>query len=130
MNIYEVAKFLEVEIVNGTANPAPEIEQAFESNLMSDVLTVETDKMSLITGLAKPQTIRTAEMSDVSCIVFLRGKKVTHEMQQLAIELGITLFKYSNSMLKTIGNLNNGGFKAVYLFMIAYILNSQENKRD
>ena len=114
MNVLEVAKLLDAQIVSGPANPGPEIERAFASDLMSDVLTVETDKMLLITGLANPQTIRTAEMSDVSCIVFVRGKKVTDEMQQLATELGITMLECKSSMFKTAGILYNAGVKAVY----------------
>lgn len=114
MNVFEVAKLLDARIVNGPAEPAPDIERAFASDLMSDVLTVETDKMMLITGLANPQTIRTAEMSDVNCIVFVRGKKVSSEMQQLASELGITLLECKSSMFKTAGILYNAGVKAVY----------------
>ena len=114
MNVKEVAILLDAQIVSGPADPGPDIERAFASDLMSDVLTVETDKMMLITGLANPQTIRTAEMSDVSCIVFVRGKKVTNEMQQLATELGMTLLECRSSMFKTAGILYNAGVKAVY----------------
>ncbi len=114
MNVLEVAKLLDAQIVSGPSNPGPEIERAFASDLMSDVLTVETEKMLLITGLANPQTIRTAEMSDVNCIVFVRGKKVTNEMQQLATELGITTLECKSSMFKTAGILYNAGVKAVY----------------
>ena len=114
MNVLEVAKLLDAQIVTGPSFPGPDIERAFASDLMSDVLTVETDKMMLITGLANSQTIRTAEMSDVSCIVFVRGKKVSKEMQQLATELGITLLECSSSMFKTAGILYNAGVKPVY----------------
>lgn len=114
MNVFELAKLIEAEIVSGPGCPGPDIERAFASDLMSDVLTIETDKMMLITGLANPQTIRTAEMSDVSCIVFVRGKKVTKEMRQLANELGITLLECRSSMFKTAGILYNAGVKAVY----------------
>ena len=114
MNIVELAKLIDAEIVSGTIFQSPDIERAFASDLMSDVLTVETDKMMLITGLANSQTIRTAEMSDITCIVFVRGKKVTQEMQHLANELGITLLECRSSMFKTAGILYNAGVKAVY----------------
>ena len=114
MNVFEVSKLLDAEIVSGPAFPDMIIERAFASDLMSDVLTVQTDKMMLITGLANPQTIRTAEMSDVTCIVFVRGKKVSKEMQQMASELGITLLECRSSMFKTAGILYNAGVKAVY----------------
>ncbi len=58
---------------------------------MSDVLTVNCDNLLLITGLANLQAIRTAEMSDIDCILFVRNKSVSPEMKSLAEELGITL---------------------------------------
>ena len=48
--------------------------------LMSDVLTVEADDAVLITGLANIQAIRTAEMADISCILFVRDKEITPNM--------------------------------------------------
>jgi hypothetical protein len=50
---------------------------AFASDLMSDVLTLKNDNLVLITGLATLQTIRTAEMADINCIIFVRNKKVS-----------------------------------------------------
>ncbi len=50
---------------------------AFGSDLMSDVLTLEDHDLLLITGLANPQTIRTAEMADIKMIIIARGKEIT-----------------------------------------------------
>ena len=114
MKALEIAKLLDAKIITSPSEDGPEIERAFASDLMSDVLTVETEKMTLITGLANPQTIRTAEMSDVNCIIFVRGKKVTTEMHELATELGITVLECRSSMFKTAGILYNAGIKALY----------------
>lgn len=52
-----------------------EVHTACGSDMMSDVLAFVKDQAVLLTGLCNPQVIRTAEMMDVICIVFVRGKK-------------------------------------------------------
>ena len=42
--------------------------------MMSDVLAYVKDQAVLLTGLNNPQVVRTAEMMDMVCIVFVRGK--------------------------------------------------------
>ena len=43
--------------------------------MMSDVLAYVKDQAVLLTGLNNPQVVRTADMMDMICIVFVRGKK-------------------------------------------------------
>jgi len=62
------------------------VEQAFASDLMSDVLTVKTNEFILITGLANVQAIRTAEMSDTPYLLICRGKEVSEDMLELAAD--------------------------------------------
>ena len=114
MNLTQLSALLDARIVSKRGDPGLEIELAFASDLLSDVLTVESEKMLLITGLANPQTIRTAEMSDITCILFVRGKKATPEMKKLANENGITLLECNSSMFRTAGILYGAGIKPVY----------------
>ena len=90
------------------------ISAAFASDLMSDVLTLDTDALMLITGLCNQQTIRTAEMADISCILIVRGKNITPEMLTLANENNMIVIQCSYSMFKTVGILYNAGMKPVY----------------
>lgn len=87
---------------------------AFGSDLMSDVLTLEDQDILLITGLANPQTIRTAEMADISLIIIARGKEVTQEMKELAIENEMTLLSSPFSLFKVCGLLYEYGLKPIY----------------
>lgn len=87
---------------------------AFGSDLMSDVLTLEDDDILLITGLANPQTIRTAEMADIKMIIIARGKEITNEMKQLAEDNGITLLSSPFSLFKVCGLLHEQGLKPVF----------------
>lgn len=98
-----------------TGNPFNvEIANGFCSDLMSDVLTIDTDKMLLITGMTNIQTIRTAEMADVTCILLVRNKKATKEMISLADENGMIVLETSFSMFRSAGELYKAGLKPVY----------------
>lgn len=91
-----------------------EVEFAFASDLMSDVLTVKSEKLLLITGLANIQAVRTAEMSDLQAIVFVRNKRVSEDMIRLAQENCIVLIEYPGTMFRVSGLLYILGVKAVY----------------
>ncbi|KAB2871636.1 MAG: hypothetical protein F9K37_02715 [Bacteroidales bacterium] len=91
-----------------------EVECAFASDLMSDVLTVKSDKLLLITGLANIQAVRTAEMSDLQAIVFVRNKRVSEDMIRLAQENCIVLIEYPGTMFRVSGLLYSLGVKPVY----------------
>jgi predicted transcriptional regulator len=114
MNLNEVISLLNARVICGEDKLQKNIASAFASDLMSDVLTIESDNLLLITGLANLQTIRTAEMSDISSILFVRGKRATPEMIELATENHITLLECEGSMFKTAGVLYNAGIKPVF----------------
>ena len=114
MKLREVVELLNAKVVSGEAHLDAEVEYVFASDLMSDVLTIETDNLLLITGLANLQTIRTAEMSDISKIIFARKKKATDEMIRLAAENDMILIECDYSMFKSSGILFKSGVKPVY----------------
>lgn len=114
MKIQEVVSIIGGEVLCCNHLLERDVEFAFASDLMSDVLTTQVDKMLLLTGLANLQAIRTAEMSDISCVVFVRNKKVTPEMISLASELGIIIIECKLSMFSTSGKLFTNGLKPVF----------------
>jgi predicted transcriptional regulator len=114
MKISEIVKMIGGSVVAGNKNSDIEFEMAFASDLMSDVLTVKTDNLLLLTGLVNIQAIRTAEMSDIACIIFVRNKKVTAEMIRIATESKITIIQSPFSMFKVSGLLYNTGIKPVF----------------
>ncbi|HOG20585.1 MAG: DRTGG domain-containing protein [Salinivirgaceae bacterium] len=114
MNHKEVAKVLNARIITGEGGEQTEYQYVFASDLMSDVLTIDTEHLILLTGLANLQAIRTAEMSDISCIVLVRGKKATEDMIQLAIENEQTIIECSYSMFKASALLYNAGLESLY----------------
>jgi len=114
MTIKEIAECVSAEIKIGHDNLDFEIKAGFASDLMSDVLTIETDDILLVTGLVNLQSIRTAEMSDIKCILFVRNKIVTTEMLEVARENGMVILQSPLSMFMAIGKLFSAGLKAVY----------------
>lgn len=114
MKLKEIANILNAKVVCGEQNLDREITHVFASDLMSDVLTVNTSNLLLLTGLTNIQTIRTSEMSDVTNIVLVRNKAANEEMIALAEENGIVMLECSYSMFKASGILYNAGLNPVY----------------
>ena len=80
----DIIKLLDATCICGARKLHDPIQHAFAADLMSDVLRLNTEGLLLITGMANPQVIRTAEMADIPFILFVRDKQITAEMQQLA----------------------------------------------
>jgi len=113
MDLSVVIELLDARVVSGEIE-GEVVERGFCSDLMSDVLTLETDKMLMVTGMANLQTIRTAEMADIHCILLVRNKKATEEMVKLAVESGIVLLETAMSSFRSCGILYGAGLKPVY----------------
>jgi len=114
MKISEIVETLDANIICGDEFVESDVVRGFASDLMSDVLTLDTDKMILITGLANMQTIRTAEMADVQCLLFVRNKQITQEMLDLAKENDMILLQCKYSMFNAVGKLYCAGLNPVY----------------
>jgi len=88
---------------------AVEIENAYASDLMSDVLAFAWPGTLLLTGLTNVQIVRTAQMMDIPAVVFVRGKRPQEEAIALAKSVGMPLFVSSKSMYETCGLLYKVG---------------------
>lgn len=114
MKLAEIASILNAKVICGSFSANDEVNHAFSSDLMSDVLTLDIENMLLITGLANVQTIRTAEMADIKYIVFVRNKKATEEILELAVENGMVILESSYSLFRASGLLYKAGLQPVY----------------
>ena len=79
---------------------------------MSDVLAYAENEAVLLTGLVNPQVVRTAEMMDIVCLVFVRGKEPTETMIQLAEERSLVLMSTEKGMFTSCGILYTAGMKS------------------
>jgi predicted transcriptional regulator len=114
MKIEEIRYLLNAKISSLPKSRDCEYNYAFASDLMSDVLRIRPDEVILITGLCNLQTIRTAEMSDINCVVLGRGKQPNDEMKRLAQDNNITLMYCDYSVYKICSILSKEGIKPLY----------------
>ncbi|WP_372775902.1 hypothetical protein [Mangrovibacterium sp.] len=114
MKISEICELLSAELICGDKQLNGQIEKGYSSDLMSDVLTLDTDHLLLITGMCNLQTIRTAEMADIRYIVFVRNKKASAEMLELAREHNICIMESPFTMFRASGTLFMAGLNPVY----------------
>ncbi len=109
MKISEIKELLEARVVAGEDILDHDVFSACCSDMMSDVLAYVKDQGVLITGLVNPQVVRTANMMDMVCIVFVRGKEPTSEMIELASECGIAVLCSAKRAFEASGMLYSAG---------------------
>ena len=112
MKISQIQELLNAEVVCGEDQLEKEVNSACGSDMMSDVLAYVKDQAVLLTGLVNPQVVRTAELMDMVCIVFVRSKAPTEEMIALAKEHGMVLLKTRKRMYEACGKLYAAGLGA------------------
>ncbi len=113
MTLREVVNLLNGTVYLGENRLDEEVEKGFASDLMSDVLTLKETPM-LITGLCNVQTIRTCDMATLDIVVFVRNKKPTPDMVELAEDNDMVLIATSYSMFRAVGILYESGIKPLY----------------
>ena len=109
MTIREIAERIEATVYAEPDQLDIDLQGAFGSDMMSDVLAFADDRDVLLTGLLNPQIVRTAHMLDMRCIIIVRGKKATDEIKTLAKENHIALLETKLTMYEASGRLYEGG---------------------
>ena len=109
MKISEIVTLLNAEILCGEDLLDAEVRSACGSDMMSDVLAFVKDQAVLLTGLVNPQVVRTAQMMDMRCVVFVRGKNPSDDIIDLARSSGIALLSTSERMYVACGKLYSNG---------------------
>lgn len=111
MTIKEVQTTLHARICWGEELLESEVHSACGSDMMSDVLAYVKDQAVLLTGMMNQQVIRTAEMMDIVCVVFVRNKVPDKAIVDLAKEKGIVIMTSSHRMFTACGLLYQAGLK-------------------
>ncbi|CDZ23864.1 hypothetical protein CCDG5_0735 [[Clostridium] cellulosi] len=111
MLVSEIRDILDAEIITGADKLDTEVKSACGSDMMSDVLAFVKDQSVLLTGLVNPQVVRTAEMMDMRCIIFVRGKRPDSSVISLANERGIILLCTKHRMFVACGLLYSHGLR-------------------
>ncbi len=109
MKISTIKDLLEAKVICCEDGLNTQVYSACGSDMMSDVLAYVKDQAVLLSGLVNSQVIRTAEMMDMKCIVFVRSKNPTAEMISLAEESGIVLLATEKRLYEACGILYSNG---------------------
>jgi predicted transcriptional regulator len=114
MTLNDIQKILDAEVISGNERLDKEIGYAFAADLLSDVLAIArrgADGALLITGNMTNQVIYTADVVDLGAILFVRGKRPSGSMVQLANQMQIPLLMTSYILFETCGRLYQHGLK-------------------
>lgn len=111
MRISEIVNRLDARVLAGEDKLEQDVYSACCSDLMSDVLAFVNEKTVLLTGLTNVQVIRTAEMLDLKCLIFARGKVPGEDVLRQADELGLVVMTAPKTMFTCAGLLYEGGLR-------------------
>jgi len=113
MKLSEALRAIEGGVISKNVDLEQEVRGGGSADLMSDVLASIQPDAVLLTGLCNPQVVRTAQMSDVAAIVFVRGKKPPEETIQMADKEGIPLITSPLGMFELSGRLFLAGLPSL-----------------
>ena len=111
VTVNDIKNILNAQMLTGNGLLEHPVTNACGSDMMSDVLAFVKDQSVLLTGLVDSQVVRTAEMMDIVCIVFVRGKEPDDNIIALARERNIALLKTPLRMFTACGLLYEAGLK-------------------
>jgi predicted transcriptional regulator len=113
MKLRDVKEILNAELIAGNDSLDREVDYAFSSDLMSDVLAYVKKHTLLLTGLSNAQVIRTAEMIDLKAILFVRNKRPAVEIIDLAKENNMVIMSTEHTLYTASGKLYNHGLQGI-----------------
>ena len=114
MYLKEIRDILDAEVLCGEDKLDVEALSACGSDFMSDVLAYVKNQAVLLTGLVNPQVIRTADMMEMKCIIFVRGKRPDATMLALAEARDIVVMTTALPMYPSCGKLYMNGLQGNY----------------
>lgn len=111
MQLSVIKEILGARVFWGDDRLGSEVSSACGSDFMSDVLAYVKDQALLLTGLVNPQVVRTADMMEMKCIVFVRGKSPDEGIVKMAAERGIVVMSSDKRMYEACGLLYTNGLR-------------------
>ena len=113
MTIADMVRVLHARVLCGEERIGTPVSTACCSDLMSDVLAFVKEKTVLITGLTNPHVLRTADMLDLKCLVFARGKVPGDEIVEQADEQNLVVLTTGETAFTACGLLYEAGLRGV-----------------
>ena len=86
---------------NGVGLAAPQV------GVLKRIVVIDVGEGPLV--MVNPQVVRTAEMTDIKCIVFVRGKRPGEDILKLARDRGMVIMTTGERMYSACGLLYTHG---------------------
>ena len=113
MRLRELAVLLDCEVLLGEARlDEIDVKACFAADLMSDVLRFSDSDTVLITGLTSVQSVHTADVADLSAILFVSNKRPAQAVVDLAAGRDLPLLVTPHAMFEACGLLYAAHLKA------------------
>lgn len=112
MDLRNIQKLLDAKVLTGAELLCRNIESCCGSDLMSDVLAFTKSNTLLCTGLTNMQVVRTADMAELSALIFVRGKVPDKEILQAASENELPVMTTEYTLFETCGILYQAGIRS------------------
>lgn len=109
LTLFEVKNILNAEVLVGNNMLDKVVDAGCGADLMSDVLAFVKERWLLLTGLTNSHVVRTAELLDVSAIVFVRRKVPTQNILDMANKKSIVILTTDYTLFESCGKLYNAG---------------------
>ena len=109
MKIDVIAEVLDATILYDPGLGDREFRCACGADLMSDVLAFVKQDALLLSGLINAHVVRTADMMDIKCIVFVRGKTPPQDVISVAKDAEIAILSTRQTMFTACGLLYENG---------------------
>ena len=113
MTVKEIAGILQAKFLCCEEEGERQVQSAFASDMMSDVLAFVTEDTLLLTGLINSQSVRTAEMLDLPAVIFVRGKNPHKDAVERAKMIGMPALSTQMTVFEACGRLYQAGLSAV-----------------
>lgn len=113
MKLSKVREILDADILAGEHQLNRDVNVVFGTDLISHILAYVEEDPLLLTGLSNLQVIKTADMLDLTGVVFVRGTIPDQEVVNLAVKKELPLLTTSLSMFDSCGRLYQAGLRGV-----------------
>ena len=111
MQLRDIVSVLACEVLSGRDRLGIEVESCFVADLMSDVLARAPQGALLVTSLATPQMVHTAEVADLAAIVLVAGKRPGKDTTGFARQRRLPLLVTGLDMFEVRNRLDGQGLR-------------------
>src|SRR5512146_3587588 len=113
MKMAEDRRMLDCDVICGDELlEQTELHSCFAADMMSDVLAFSPSGALLVTGLTSLQSVHTADVADLTAILFIHDKRPGAPVVDVARHKKIPLLTTRRLMFETCGLLFDHGLKA------------------